>query len=369
MSDPGGEQDVISDKNEAPSSQKSRSGTLKRILLLLLVVCVFAGGAAALGMNWLDKTLNQPRSYAGQTFSINQGDTLKGFIARLQRAGIVDEPYSLALYARYKGLAGKLHTGQYIFTDGLSLVEVLDAITSGKYRLSHSFTFVQGSTFKQLRESLAAAETVQHTLGGTTNAKVLALFDASAQYAHPEGLFFPETYAYDPGASDEEIMRRAYLTMQTTLQKLWEERDPDIEIKSAYEALILASIIEKETALASERKQISGVFMNRLRKGMKLQTDPTVIYGLGDSYNGNITRKHLTTDTPYNTYTRHGLPPTPISMPGYAAIEAALHPQQTEAIFFVARGDGSGGHNFSKTLSEHNKAVKKYLKNRRKNAG
>ena len=263
-------------------------------------------------------------------------------------------------------MAGKLHTGQYRFEDGLNLIEILDAITSGKYRLSYSFTFVQGSTFKQLLDSLSEADKVKHTLGGRTHSEVLALFDFSSQYTHPEGLFFPETYAFDAGASDQEIMQRAYQTMQKTLQKLWAERAPNLEIESAYEALILASIIEKETGLESERKEISGVFMNRLKKGMKLQTDPTVIYGVGDAYDGNITRKHLTTDTPYNTYTRHGLPPTPISMPGYAAIEAALHPQKTEAIFFVARGDGSGGHTFSKTLSEHNKAVKQYLKNRRK---
>jgi UPF0755 protein len=154
--------------------------------------------------------------------------------------------------------------------------------------------------------------------------------------------------------------------MQSKLAALWAGRDREIAISTPYEALILASIIEKETGLASERKIISGVFMNRLRRDMKLQTDPTVIYGLGDSYNGNITRKHLTTDTPYNTYTRRGLPPSPISLPGYAAIEAALHPDQTEAIYFVAKGDGSGGHNFSKTLSEHNRAVKQYLKNRKK---
>ncbi|MCP4000306.1 MAG: endolytic transglycosylase MltG [Gammaproteobacteria bacterium] len=232
--------------------------------------------------------------------------------------------------------------------------------------MSHSFTFIQGSTFKQLRESLLASDNVQQTLEYKSDADVLAFFDATGQYSHPEGLFFPETYAFDPGASDEDIMRRAYEMMQSKLAALWAKRDLEIAISTPYEALILASIIEKETGLASERKKISGVFMNRLRKGMKLQTDPTVIYGLGDSYNGNITRKHLTTDTPYNTYTRRGLPPSPISFPGYAAIEAALHPDQTEAIFFVAKGDGSGGHNFSKTLSEHNRAVKQYLKNRKK---
>ena len=366
MSDSDGEQGTISDKNASPSSRAERSGRLKRMLLAALVVILLVAGGAALALNWLDHSLNQARVFSGQTFKIDKGDTLKGFTAQLLQAGIITEPYSFALYARYKGLAGKLHTGRYRFEDGLNLMDLLDAITSGKYRLSYSFIFVQGSTFKQLLDSLSNANKVKHTLGGKTDAEVLALFDASSQYTHPEGLFFPETYAFDSGASDQEILQRAYKAMQVTLQELWAERAPNLQIESAYEALILASIIEKETGLASERKEISGVFMNRLKKGMKLQTDPTVIYGLGDAYDGNITRKHLTTDTPYNTYTRHGLPPTPISMPGYAAIEAALHPDKTDAIYFVARGDGSGGHTFSKTLSEHNKAVKQYLKNRKK---
>ncbi len=366
MSDSDDEQGAIVDKNAVPSSQGGRAGRTKRILLAVLVVGLLSGGAAVLALNWLDQTLNQARVFSGQTFTIDKGDTLKGFTAQLQQAGIISEPYSFALYARYKGLAGKLHTGRYRFEDGLNLIDLLNAITSGKYRLSHSFTFVQGSTFKQLLDSLANADKVKQTLSGKTDAEVLALFDTSSQYTHPEGLFFPETYAFDSGASDQEIMQRAYQTMQITLQKLWAERAPNLEIESAYEALILASIIEKETGLASERNQISGVFMNRLRKGMKLQTDPTVIYGLGDTYDGNITRTHLTTDTPYNTYTRHGLPPSPISMPGYAAIDAALHPQKTDAIFFVARGDGSGGHTFSKTLDEHNKAVKQYRRNKKK---
>jgi UPF0755 protein len=366
MSDAGQEQGKSDDIERARITELKPSGIIKRVLILVAVVGLMMGGITSLGLYWMDKILHQRQSFSGHTFEIEKGDTLKRFTAQLQQAGVVDELYSFALYARYKGLAGKLHTGHYQFKDGLNLIEVLDAITSGKYRLSHSFTFVQGSTFKQLRASLASTETVQQTLGVKTDAQVLALFDSSQQYSYSEGLFFPETYAFDPGASDQDILQRAYTVMQTTLAELWVARDPEIEIDTPYEALILASIIEKETALASERKQISGVFMNRLKKGMKLQTDPTVIYGLGDNYDGNITRKHLTSDTPYNTYTRHGLPPTPISMPGRAAIEAALHPATTEAIYFVARGDGSGGHNFSKTLSEHNKAVKKYLKTRRK---
>jgi len=333
-----------------------------RLLGVVLLVFVLLAGALVFGNNWFKQQLNQPHQYAGQTFTIVKGDTFKDFISQLKQAGIVDEPYTLRLYARHKKIAGKLHTGAYQFVDGMSLQAVLDAISSGKYRLSHQFTFVQGSTFKQLRASLLTAKSVKQTLDGLDDSQVLALFDSNTQYTHPEGLFFPETYAYDTDAVDRDILKRAFQSMQTLLADLWEQRDKDIQISTPYEALILASIIEKETSLASERAKISGVFMNRLAKDMKLQTDPTVIYGMGDQYDGNIRRKDLTTDTPYNTYTRKGLPPTPIAMPGKAAIEAALHPEQTDAIFFVAKGDGTGGHNFSKTLSEHNKSVKKYLK-------
>lgn len=344
----------------------SGRGCFGRLLALVLLALVLLGASAALAYRWIDNSLQQPRTFAQQNFRIDKGDTLKGFARQLQQAGVIGEVLPLTLYARYTGQAGNLHTGDYRFEDGMNLREVLTAITSGKYRLQHQFTFVQGSTFRQLRQALAADSQVRQTLQGKSDDEVLKLFDSAQRYPHPEGLFFPETYAFDPGASDVEILHRAWQMMQDSLNQLWQARAPDIMIDTPYDALILASIIEKETGLASERKQISGVFMNRLKKGMKLQTDPTVIYGLGESYDGNITRAHLTTDTPYNTYTRHGLPPTPIAMPGRAAIEAALNPDSTDAYYFVARGDGTGGHTFSRTLEEHNKAVKQYLKNRRK---
>ena len=303
-----------------PDAVKKSGGIFRRLLLSLLIAGILIGGAVFLAIQTLDERFNRPQEFSGQVFRIEKGDTPRSFARQLQQAGISDAAFGFDLLARYRGLAGKLHTGHYRFPDGRSLVEVLDSITSGKDRLSYTFTFVQGSTFKQLRESLAAAKSVVQTLDGHSDAEVLALFDSGQEYTHPEGLFFPETYAYDPGASDRDILQRAYDMMQETLDELWPKRDPGIEIGTAYEALTLASIIEKETALASERKQISGVFMNRLKKGMKLQTDPTVIYGLGDQYDGNITRTHLKTDTPYNTYTRTGLPTTPIRMPGRDAI-------------------------------------------------
>lgn len=349
--------------SDSESGQTKRSaGILKRLFGVLALALVLITVVFATGLFWLDDRLNQPNHFADRTFSITQGDTLKDFTRQLVQAGVVDEPYSLSLAARYKGLAGKLHTGQYQFEEGLSLLAVLDAITMGKYRISHQFTFIPGSNFKQLREALAKAKMLSHTISDKSDLQLLELLDDQKQYQHPEGLFFPDTYSYQPGESDQDVLQRAYDFMQSKLTELWQKRAKNIEISSPYEALILASIIEKETGLASERPLISGVFMNRLKKGMKLQTDPTVVYGLGDRYKGNITRKHLQTDTPYNTYTRKGLPPTPISMPGRAAIQAALNPQQTDAIYFVALGDGSGGHHFSKTLAEHNKAVKRYLK-------
>jgi len=353
-------------EHEAPVSRSVSKGLFKRLFGMLLMLVLLFGMALALGGVWMNKSLTRAHSFSDQTFSIESGNTFKDFVAQLQKAEVIKEPYTLRLYARYKGLAGKLHTGYYKFDDGLNLLEILDAVTSGKYRISHQFTFVPGSNYKQLRNAMRDAGTMTQTLGEQSDAEILSSFDTAQSYSTPEGLFLPETYAYFPGESDQDILSRAYQSMQKLLDKEWALRAPDLPLKSSYEALILASIIEKETGLADERALIAGVFINRLNKGMRLQTDPTVIYGMGENYKGNIRRKDLTTDTPYNTYTRKGLPPTPIAMPGKAAILAALHPQKTKAIFFVARGDGSGGHTFSETLAQHNKAVKAFLKAIRK---
>lgn len=343
-----------------------KKGLFKRLFGMLLLLVLLSGIALALGGAWMNQSLTRALGFSDQTFSIESGNTFKDFVAQLQKAEVIKEPYSLRLYARYKRLAGKLHTGYYKFEDGMNLQEVMQAVTSGKYRISHQFTFVPGSTYKQLRQLLRETDSMQQTLGEQSDNELLAALDSAQPYSNPEGLFLPETYAYFPGESDRDILSRAYQAMQSLLDREWAQRAPDLPLKSPYEALILASIIEKETGLAAERALIAGVFVNRLNKGMRLQTDPTVIYGMGENYDGNIRRKDLTTDTPYNTYTRDGLPPTPIAMPGKAAILAVLHPQQSKAIFFVAKGDGSGGHKFSETLTEHNKAVKAYLKARRK---
>ncbi len=355
--------------SDKPDNQHRRIRGLSVKLLgaCLLSICLLIAGGA-FGLHLIDQQLNEAKPFGKTIYKIAKGENLRRFISQLQDSGMIDEPYSLRLYARYKGLDSRLHIGHYQFANGMDLREVLDSITTGKHRLAHQFRFVQGSNFKQLRAALRSAEGLKQTLVDKTDAEVLELFDRNNSYAHPEGLFFPETYAYHPEETDYALLNRAFQSTQKILSKLWEKRDKNIQISTPYEALILASIIEKETALASERALISGVFMNRLKKGMRLQTDPTVIYGIGDAYDGNITRKHLTTDTPYNTYTRYGLPPTPISFPGRAAIEAALKPKKTKALYFVAKGDGSGGHRFSNTLEEHNQAVKQYLKMRRRSS-
>ena len=254
----------------------------------------------------------------------------------------------------------KLQVGEYALGHGLTPAGLLNKLASGKV-IQHRFTIVEGWTFHQLRAALAADPTVVQTLEGVDDDEVMRRLDAEGVY--PEGRFLPETYHYTKGVDDLRLLKRAYLAMQELLNEEWAKRDPDLPLANPDEALTLASIIEKETGQASERPQIAGVFVRRLKLGMLLQTDPTVIYGIGPDYDGNITRVHLRTDTPYNTYTRAGLPPTPISMPGRAAVEAALHPADGKDLYFVARGDGS--HAFSATLAEHNRAVRRYQLRRR----
>jgi UPF0755 protein len=261
----------------------------------------------------------------------------------------------LALYARVTGTSSKVKAGSYELTGSVTPLELLDKIARGDVTMQ-SVTLIEGWTFKQFRAALDRNEFISHDTKGMPDAAVVQLVDPSI--AHPEGQFFADTYLFAKGTKDIDIMKRANRAMQRQLQSAWAARDPDLPYKSPYQALIMASIVEKETGKGSERAQIAGVFVNRLRKGMLLQTDPTVIYGMGDAFDGNIRKRDLQTDTPYNTYTRAGLPPTPIAMPGLASLAAAMHPAQTKAIYFVARGDGSS--EFSETLEAHNRAVNKY---------
>ncbi len=237
----------------------------------------------------------------------------------------------------------------------MTALQLLQQMVDGEV-IQHTLTLVEGWSFKQVMVALRAHHAIRATLQGLTAAEIMSRLGYAGQ--HPEGRFFPDTYHFPKATSDIEFLRRAYSAMAERLEQEWVAREPDLPLKSAYEALILASIIEKESAVSAERAEIAGVFIRRLNKGMRLQTDPTVIYGMGEAYDGNIRRRDLRHDTPYNTYTRKGLPPTPIAMPGGEAIHAALHPASAESLYFVARGDGT--HYFSATLEEHNRAVRKY---------
>ncbi len=284
------------------------------------------------------------------------GLPLPGVVKLLDTRGFSPgNAYYWRLLAREMGVAGKLHAGEYGLEPGLTPRALLRKMAAGEV-IQHHFTIVEGWTFAQLRAALAQDVGVAQTLGGVDDKELMRrLGDADAL---PEGQFLPETYSYVKGMSDFDVLRRAHEGLHKALAKLWSEHAADTPLTSPYQALTLASIVEKETGRATERPQIARVFLSRLKLGMKLQTDPTVIYGMGTAYDGNIRKRDLETDTPFNTYTRYGLPPTPIALPGKAALEAVVHPATTEALYFVARGDGS--HEFSPTLEAHNRAVAKF---------
>jgi UPF0755 protein len=261
--------------------------------------------------------------------------------------------------ARLLGKAGAIKAGNYQLESSLTPLQLLRKITEGDVSQS-KITFIEGWNIYQIRSALDAHPSIRHDTKGLDERELLKLVDAQENTL--EGLIFPDTYYFSNGMSDTAILQRAYRIMQQKLADAWQERAPDLPYASPYEALIMASIVEKETGKAVERPQIAAVFVNRLRIGMRLQTDPTVIYGLGEGFDGNLRKRDLTADTAYNTYTRAGLPPTPIAMPGYESIQAALHPAQTKAIYFVAKGNGS--HQFSSSLTEHNRAVNQYQRSK-----
>lgn len=288
-------------------------------------------------------------------FSVDTGMNLKAIARRLVVEGALGEGESFWMLGRLLGKDRSIQAGVYRFERAPTRLELLDKLARGDVVILE-MVFVEGSTLKQWLEQLAAEPRVRHALKGKTHNELreaLGIAEPSL-----EGWFFPETYRFPPGSSDVEILRRAQAAMKKALGDAWAARDPELVLETPYEALILASIVEKETALAGERPLVAAVFVNRLKRGMRLQTDPTVIYGMGENYTGSIRKKDLTTDTPWNTYTRDGLPPTPIAMPGAAALQAATHPAQADLLYFVSRGDGS--HEFSRSLEEHNRAVAKY---------
>ncbi|HVC29052.1 MAG TPA: endolytic transglycosylase MltG [Gammaproteobacteria bacterium] len=283
------------------------------------------------------------------------GESLRLVAAHLHNQDVLPHPLDLVLLARLRGDANAIRAGEYLVEPGTSVAALLELLKSGKV-VMHSLTLVEGWTFTQVLASVEADPSLTHKLLDMDAATVMEKLGHTDQ--SPEGDFYPDTYQFPKGTSDVAFLERAYEVMQERLNAAWQVRAPGLPYKSPYDALIMASLIEKETAQSQERGEIAGVFVRRLQKGMKLQTDPTVIYGLGAQYHGKITYKDLRTDTPYNTYTRYGLPPTPICMPSLASIQAALHPTPGNALYFVARGDGT--HQFSTTLKEQTAAVEKY---------
>lgn len=288
-------------------------------------------------------------------FALKQGASLKSAARQMKQAGLLDQDVTFVMLARVLGKSGTIKAGYYTLEHPVSRLELLKIITKGSVTQSQ-ISVIEGWTFQQFRAALDANPGVSHSSRGLSDAEILRRIGATEQ--HPEGLFFPDTYYFAAGSSDLTIYRVAYHTMQQHLKEAWAGREADSPLETPYQALILASIVEKETGTPADRTMIAGVFTNRLRKGMLLQTDPTVIYGLGDKFDGNLRKRDLLADTPYNTYTRRGLTPTPIALPGAAALQAALHPAKTDALYFVARGDGSS--QFSSTLNAHNRAVDKF---------
>jgi UPF0755 protein len=329
--------------------------TRARALGVILLLALGAAAVAWLSIRWYVDQRPLKMSADRIEFKVLPGSSVRGIAQSARAAGIEVDPDAMVLVARVTGTSQTLRAGRYGVERGITLGQLLAKLRAGDV-LRERLTLVEGITFKEMKAHLASQPELKQDAALMTPAELLKAIEATEP--HPEGLFAPETYVYDPATSDLEIYRQAYRSQMKTLQEAWANRASDLPYKSPYEALIMASIIEKETGQPAERAQIAGVFVNRLKLGMLLQTDPSVIYGLGDRFDGNLRKRDLTTDGPYNTYTRTGLPPTPIALPGRASIEAALRPAQTPALYFVARGDGTS--HFSATLSEHNQAVDKY---------
>lgn len=339
-------------------TQRMRGGVVRAVLLTLLALALVAAG-----LLWqrYQRFVDAPLAGAAsvQTLVVARGDTLPSVLAKLRAEGVeVGDSRLWKLLARQLATAGKLQVGEYALDANTSPRQLLLAMHDGRV-VARKFTIVDGWNIRELRAALRKVPMLEQRSADLSDAELMRQLGHPGE--HPEGRFLPETYAWVKGDSDLDLLRHAYAAMSTTLADAWKSRAPELPLKSADEALVLASIIEKETGVADERAQIAGVFTRRLKSGMRLQTDPTVIYGMGSSYAGNLRRSDLTTDTPYNTYTRDGLPPTPIAMPGKPALIAATHPAAGDALFFVAVGDGSGRHVFTKSLGEHNAAVREYV--------
>jgi len=343
-----------------PERQRKRrgrrqDGSIARALLWLLLATaaaatVLAAAAALYVFAWRPGLPSVPVE-----FTIAEGKGLRAAANEMQRAGVLDHALPLVVLGRLTGAQTRVRAGHYELQAGASTWDLLQKITSGDVTLS-GITFVEGWTLRQWRAVMAADPDLRQDTAALSEAELAKALGVEGDAL--EGRLFPDTYLFTRGSSDRALILRALRTMDRHLEREWSARGANLSLRTPYEALVLASIIEKETGRAADRGRISGVFHNRLRIGMRLQTDPTVIYGMGEAFDGDLRRRDLQQDTPFNTYTRAGLPPTPIAMPGLESLRAAMHPEPTRALYFVARGDGSS--EFSKTLAEHNRAVRKY---------
>ena len=330
--------------------RKSRVAVVVAVLLLLA-----SAGAALTGIAWYREPLPLPRSPFD--FEVRAGASLSTIARSLHDAGVLPHAAALTLLARARGADRAIKAGSYEIERGITLPGLLAKLTQGDVSQS-AVTIVEGTTFAELKRALRGSAQVGHVVVDRPDTELLARIGAVE--AHPEGLFFPDTYFLATGSSDLALLKRAYRSLRERLDAAWSRRAPDLPLASPYDALILASIVEKETGHAKDRPLIASVFINRLKRGMRLQTDPAVIYGMGARFDGNLRKRDLEADTPYNTYLRDGLPPTPIALPSQASIDVVVNPPATAYLYFVSRGDGTS--EFSANLVDHNRAVSKYQK-------
>ena len=339
---------------------------MKKFFIFLLILLLILGGVGFWGYQKLTSFVHTPVNVTqDQLLTIERGTTGSKLAALLEQENILEHADLLPWLLKLQPQLNKVKAGTYSLTGVKTLQDLLDMINSGK-EAQFSVKFIEGKTFKEWRKNLENAPHLKQTLQGKTDKEIMALLDIPAvakavyEWNNMEGWLYPDTYNYTPNSTDLELLKRSATRLQKALDKAWNERDENLPLADPYQMLILASIVENETGVAAERPQVASVFINRLKANMKLQTDPTVIYGMGESYTGNIRKKDLETITPYNTYMIEGLPPTPIAMVSESALQAVAHPAKTDFYYFVA--DGSGGHKFTRNLNEHNKAVQEYLR-------
>lgn len=323
-------------------------------LLAVLVLAVVGAGMAAYAWHWTGKAVDMKADTV--QYVVEPGGGVRAIARAMNEAGIQVHPDAFVGLARFSGLDKQIKAGAYEARRGDSPQRLLERMARGEM-VQARLTLVEGWTYQRIRQALRESPAIKQTLQETSDVELLQRLGSDSP--SPEGLFLPDTYVFVPGTSDFDVLQQAYKAQAALLSQAWEQREPGLPLATPYEALILASIVEKETGLGEDRARVSGVFINRLKTRMPLQTDPTVIYGMGERYQGRIRKRDLQTDTPWNTYTRGGLPPTPIASPGRAALHATLHPETHTFYYFVARGDGSS--QFSRTLGEHNRAVAKYI--------